>query len=57
MTTATEQGKRVSYVYRDPESGGLGADHTGALEYQQVWSVKRNGPVFGSGWHKDESEG
>ena len=33
MPSATEEGKWVSYVYRNPEGGGIGADHTGALEY------------------------
>ena len=30
MLSATEDGKWVSYVYQNPESGGIGDDHTGA---------------------------
>ena len=37
MLSATEEGKWVSYVYQNPESGGIGDDHTGALEYKHVW--------------------
>ena len=51
MLSATEAGKWVSYVYRNPESGGIGADHTGALEYKHVWVVKHEGLLFASGWH------
>ena len=36
MLPATEESKWVSYVYENPESGGIGADHTGALEYKHV---------------------
>ena len=34
----------MSYVYQNPESGGIGADHTGALEYKRVWVVRHDGP-------------
>ena len=51
MLSATEDGKWVSYVYRNPESGGIGLDHTGALEYKHVWVVKHDGLLFASGWH------
>ena len=51
MLSATEDGKWVSYVYKNPESGGIGADHTGALEYKHVWVVKHDGLLFASGWH------
>ena len=43
MLSATEEGKWVSYVYGNPvASGGLGSDHTGALEYKHVWTVRRD---------------
>ena len=51
MLSATGDGKRVSYVYRKPKSGGLGADHTGALEYRHVWMVRHDGLLFASGSH------
>lgn len=51
MLSATEDGKWVSYVYQNPESGGIGDDHTGALEYKHVWVVRHDGLLFASGWH------
>ena len=56
MLSATEDGKWVSYVYRNPESGGIGADHTGALEYKHVWVVGHDGLRFASGWHISAGE-
>ena len=51
ILSATEEGKWVSYVYQNPESGGIGDDHTGALEYKHVWVVRHDGLLFASGWH------
>ena len=51
MLSATEDGKWVSYVYRNPESEGIGTDHTGAMEYKHVWTVRHDGLLFASGWH------
>ncbi len=51
MLSATEDGKWVSYVFRNPQSGGIEADHTGALEYKHVWAVRHDGLLFASGWH------
>ena len=51
MLSATDEGKWVSYVYRNPESGGIGPDHTGALEYKHVWTVRHDGLLFASGWY------
>ena len=56
MLSATEDGKWVSYVYRNPENGGIGADHTGALEYKHVWVVRHDGLLFASGWHISADE-
>ncbi len=56
MLSATEDGKWVSYVYRNPESGGIGADHSGALEYKHVWVVRHDGLLFASGWHVSADE-
>ena len=41
MLSATEDGKWVSYVYQNPESDGIGANHTGALEYTPRLNVKK----------------
>ena len=51
ILSATEEGKWVSYVYRNPEKEGIGSDHTGALEYKHVWAVRHDGLLFASGWH------
>ncbi len=56
MLSATGNGKWVSYVYRNPESGGIGDDHTGALEYKHVWVVRHDGLLFASGWHISADE-
>ena len=48
MLSATEDGKWVSYVYRNPESGGLG---TGAFELKNVWVARHDGLLFASGWY------
>ena len=42
MLSATEDGKWVSYVYRNPESGGLGIDFD-HLELKNVWAVRHDG--------------
>ena len=56
MLSATGEGKWVSYVYRNPESGGIGADHTGELELKNVWVVRHGGLLFASGWYIDADE-
>ena len=53
MLSATEEGKWVSYVYRNPESGGIGA---GDFELKNAWVVKHDGLLFGSGWYIDADE-
>ena len=53
MLAATEEGKWVSYVYRNPESGGIGA---GDFELKNAWVMKRDGLLFGSGWYIDAGE-
>ena len=53
ILAATEEGKWVSYVYRNPESGGIG---TGDFELKNAWVMKHDGLLFGSGWHIDADE-
>ncbi len=53
MLSADEDGKWVTYVYRNPESGGIGA---GDFELKNAWVVKRDGLLFGSGWYIDADE-
>ena len=51
MLSATEDGKWVSYVFRNPESGGIGDDHTGTLQLKNAWVVRHDGLLFASGWY------
>ena len=55
MLSATEDGKWVSYVYRNPESGGLGIDFD-HLELKNVWAVRHDGLLFASGWFINADE-
>ncbi len=50
MLSATEDGKWVSYVYRNPETGGIGS---GDFELKNVWVERRDGLLFASGWYID----
>ncbi len=52
MLAATEEGKWVSYVYRNPESGGIGSGFDD-VELKNVWVIKRDGLLFASGWYID----
>ena len=56
MLSAPPEWKWVSYVFRNPEKGGLGLDHTGALEYKHVWAQRNEGLLFASGWHVSADE-
>ena len=53
MLSADEGGKWVSYVYRNPESGGIGS---GDFELKNVWVERRDGLLFASGWYIDADE-
>ncbi len=50
MLAADEGGKWVSYVYRNPASGGIGS---GEFELKNVWVEKHDGLLFASGWYID----
>ena len=56
MLSATEDGKWVSYVYQNPESGSLGSDHTGAIQLKNAWVVRHEGLLFASGWYVNADE-
>ena len=56
MLSATEDGRWVSYVYRNPESGDLGAGYTGEFELKNVWVVRHDGLLFASGWYINADE-
>jgi len=55
LLSATGEGKWVSYVYRNPESGGIGFDFD-YLELKNVWVVRHDGLLFASGWYVDADE-
>ena len=55
MLSATEDGKWVSYVYSNPESGGVGSD-LGELELKNVWVDRHDGLLFASGWYINADE-
>ncbi len=50
MLSAGEEGMWVSYVYRNPESGGIGS---GDFELKNVWVERHDGLLFASGWYID----
>ena len=50
MLSADEDGRWVSYVYRNPEGGGIGS---GDFELKNVWVVRHDGLLFASGWYID----
>ena len=52
MLSATEEGKWVSYVYRNPESSGFGSGFDD-VELKNVWVKKHDGLLFASGWYID----
>ena len=56
MLSATEDGKWVSYVYRNPESGGIGSNSAGTFELKNVWVVRHDGLLFASGWYVDADD-
>ena len=56
MLSATGEGKWVSYVFRNPESGSLGSDHSGTLQLKNAWVVRHDGLLFASGWYVNADE-
>ena len=48
MLAADENGKWVSYVFKNPATGELGSKHS--------WVVKHDGLLFGSGWYTNPAE-
>ena len=56
MLSATEEGKWVSYVFRNPETGDVGSEDFGDLELKNVWVVRHEGLLFASGWYIEADE-
>ena len=55
MLTATEEGKWVSYVYRNPETGAIGSGFD-SVELKNAWVVRHDGLLFASGWYINADE-
>ena len=51
LLSADEQGKWVSYVYRNPDSGRIGDGSTTDFELKNAWVVRHDGLLFASGWY------
>ena len=45
LLSATEEGKWISYVFRNPDAG----EET----RKQAWIVRHDGLFFGSGWYEE----
>lgn len=54
MLSATEEGKWVSYVYRNPATGGIGSGSD--FQLKNVWLKRYDGLLFASGWYMDADE-
>ena len=53
MLSATEGGKWVSYVYRNPEEVGISPGDLSMVDLKNAWVVRHDGLLFGSGWYID----
>ena len=51
MLSATDEGKWVTYVFANPETGDFGSGYTGWFELKNASVVRHDGLVFGSGWY------
>ena len=53
MLSATEDGKWVSYVYQNPESGSITPGDLSKVDLKNAWVVRHDGLLFASGWYID----
>ena len=51
MLSATEAGKWVSYVYRNPEKAVLSPGDLSNVDLKNVWVKRHSGLLFASGWY------
>ena len=56
LLSATEEGRWVTYVFANPESGDFGSGYTGEFELKNVWVVRHDGLLFCSGWYVNADE-
>ncbi len=53
MLSADEDGKWVSYVYQNPETGSITPGDPGGVQLKNVWVMRHDGLLFASGWYVD----
>ena len=53
MLSATEDGKWVSYVYKNPETGSSSPEDLSDVDLKNAWVVRHDGLLFASGWYID----
>ena len=53
MLSATEDGKWVSYVYQNPETGSISPEDLSDVDLKNAWVVRHDGLLFASGWYID----
>ena len=51
MLSATDAGKWLTCVYRNPEIGNITSEDFGDAELKNVWVVRHDGLLFASGWY------
>ena len=58
MLSATGDGRWVSYVYKNPETGSIRirSEDLGDLDLKNAWVVRHDGLLFGSGWYVNADE-
>ena len=56
MLSATEDGKWVSYVFKNPETGSISPRDLSDVDLKNAWVVRHDGLLFGSGWYIDADE-
>ena len=56
MLSATEEGKWVSYVYKNPQTGSISPEYLGDVDLKNAWVVRHGGLLFGSGWYINADE-
>ena len=53
MLAATEEGKWVTYVYRNPETADMLQGYFGDSQVKSAWVKRHDGLLFASGWYAE----
>ena len=56
MMSATGDGKWVSYVYTNPETGRISPRDLSDVDLKNAWVVRHDGLLFASGWYINADE-